>query len=61
MNRRKLLVASSAFTALAVMPRALAEWEPSQRYPDPLVKIIDPTRWNENLDSRLDGKSSAIS
>jgi gluconolactonase len=25
------------------LPRALAEWEPSQRYPDPLVKVIDPS------------------
>jgi gluconolactonase len=27
--------------ALAALPRALAEWEPSQRYPDPLVKAVD--------------------
>ncbi len=25
------------------MPRAVAEWLPSQRYPDPLIKIIDPS------------------
>jgi gluconolactonase len=28
---------------LAALPRAFAEWEPSQRYPDPLVKVIDPS------------------
>jgi len=25
----------------AAMPRLFAEWQPSQRYPDPLIKIID--------------------
>src|SRR5471032_1245258 len=42
MNRRKFIAASTAFTALAALPRAFAEWEPSQRYPDPLVKVVDP-------------------
>jgi gluconolactonase len=43
MNRRKFLAAGSAIAALATMPRALAQWQPSQRYPDPLIKIIDPS------------------
>lgn len=42
MNRREFLVSSGAVAALAVASRA-AEWEPSQRYPDPLVRIIDPS------------------
>jgi len=42
MNRRKFLSTGAAFAALATVPRALAEWQPSQRYPDPLIKILDP-------------------
>jgi gluconolactonase len=42
LNRRKFLASGSAIGALAVMPRALAQWQPSQRYPDPLIKIIEP-------------------
>jgi gluconolactonase len=43
MNRRRFFAASSALATLAALPRALAEWQPSQRYPDPLIKIIDPS------------------
>ncbi|MSU23117.1 MAG: SMP-30/gluconolactonase/LRE family protein [Opitutus sp.] len=43
MNRREFLTAGSALTALVALPRALAQWQPSQRYPDPLIKIIDPS------------------
>jgi gluconolactonase len=43
MNRREFLTAGSAFTALAITPRTLAQWQPSQRYPDPLIKIIHPS------------------
>lgn len=42
MNRRKFLASTGAIAALAAVPRAIAEWQPSQRYPDPLIKIIDP-------------------
>src|SRR5690349_6579313 len=42
MNRRKFLAAGSTIGVLAAMPRSLAQWQPSQRYPDPLIKIIDP-------------------
>ncbi|MGI8783953.1 MAG: SMP-30/gluconolactonase/LRE family protein [Acidobacteriota bacterium] len=41
-SRRKFLAAGSAMAALSAMPRALAQWQPSERYPDPLIKIIDP-------------------
>ena len=43
MNRRNFLAAGSAFAALATLPRSLGQWQPSQRYPDPLIKIIDPS------------------
>jgi hypothetical protein len=43
MNRRELLAATSATAAFAIATRVLADWEPSQRYPDPLVKIVDPS------------------
>jgi gluconolactonase len=43
MNRRKFIAASAALGALTTLPRAFAAWEPSQRYPDPLIKILDPT------------------
>ena len=42
MNRRKFLASGSAIWALAAVPCALAQWQPSQRYPDPLIKIIEP-------------------
>src|SRR5262245_27915967 len=43
MNRRTLLAAAVALAALTLESRAMAQWEPSQRYPDPLVRIIDPS------------------
>ena len=43
MNRRDFISAGSALTALATLPRAFGQWQPSQRYPDPLIKIIDPS------------------
>src|ERR1700744_4591127 len=43
MNRRKFLASSSALAALTVVPPVFADWEPSQRYPDPAVKAIDPS------------------
>ena len=43
MTRRSFLSRSAAFGALAALPRALADWQPSQRYPDPLIKVIDPS------------------
>ncbi len=43
LNRRQLLLASGAAATLATLPRALAQWQPSQRYPDPAIKILDPS------------------
>jgi gluconolactonase len=44
MNRRAFLTASSALAATAsALPRVLGQWQPSQRYPDPAIKIIDPS------------------
>ena len=43
MNRRKFIAAGSAASALAMLPRAFAEWQPSPRYPDPLVRAVDPS------------------
>jgi gluconolactonase len=40
-SRREFLAAGAA--AMAVAPRALADWEPSSRYPDPRIKILDPS------------------
>ncbi len=41
MNRRTFLAAGTATAALASAPRAFAEWQPSQRYPDPSIQIVD--------------------
>jgi gluconolactonase len=50
-NRRQFFTTSSAAGALAMLPQALAQWQPSQRYPDPLVRILDPsfTKYRLNL------------
>jgi len=42
MNRRRFLSSALTLAACAVLPRLRAEWQPSPRYPDPLIKIIDP-------------------
>lgn len=39
-NRRAFLAAGAAGVAAAV-PRGVADWKPSPRYPDPLVRVID--------------------
>jgi gluconolactonase len=41
MNRRTFLATGSALGMLATTPRGAAQWQPSQRYPDPLVRILD--------------------
>ena len=42
-DRRSFLAsAAGGAAALALAPRASADWQPSQRYPDPSVKILDP-------------------
>jgi gluconolactonase len=43
-TRRTFLgLASSGAAGLALASRAPAQWQPSQRYPDPAVKVIDPS------------------
>jgi gluconolactonase len=42
-GRRTLLAAGAAAAAMTAIPRAFGEWQPSQRYPDPSVKIVDPS------------------
>jgi gluconolactonase len=43
-SRRRFLAAGGGAAAVALAaPRAgLAQWQPSQRYPDPAVKVLDP-------------------
>ncbi len=41
-KRRTFLAAGTAAAALAAAPRAFAQWQPSERYPDPAVRVIDP-------------------
>jgi gluconolactonase len=43
MERRTFLAAGTAAAALAATPRAFAQWQQSQRYPDPAVQIVDPS------------------
>ena len=42
LSRREFLAAGTGAAALTIVPPALADWEPSPRYPDPRVKILDP-------------------
>jgi len=41
-GRRGFLGAGTAVAAAGAAPRGLADWEPSPRYPDPAVKVLDP-------------------
>ena len=40
-SRRVFLAAGTTAAALVTAPRAFAQWQPSQRYPDPSVRIVD--------------------
>jgi hypothetical protein len=40
-SRRAFLAAGTTAAALAVVPSAFAQWQRSQRYPDPSVQIVD--------------------
>jgi gluconolactonase len=40
-SRRTFLAGGAAAPTLAAAPRAFAQWQPSQRYPDPAVQIVD--------------------
>lgn len=39
---RRMFLASTGLSALTLASGAGGDWEPSQRYPDPRVRIIDP-------------------
>ena len=39
---RREFLAAGAGAAAAVAPRLQADWQPSGRYPDPAIKILDP-------------------
>jgi gluconolactonase len=44
MSRRNVLVSGAAGAATALMPKVtFGGWEPSERYPDPAIKILDPS------------------
>ena len=51
MNRKEFLAASGTIVSLASMAQGEDQWQPSQRYPDPLVRIIDSsfTKYRLNL------------
>jgi gluconolactonase len=42
-TRRGMLVGAGAVTAVTVRGRAFGGWEPSERYPDPAIQILDPS------------------
>jgi gluconolactonase len=43
-SRRDFLrTAAAGVAAAAVTPRVWADWQPSPRYPDPAIKILDPS------------------
>jgi gluconolactonase len=42
-DRRRFLALAAASVAAPLPRKARADWEPSQRYPDPLIQIIDPS------------------
>ena len=41
-RRDALASITAAATFAAVAPQAIAAWEPSERYPDPSVQVLDP-------------------
>ena len=43
LNRRDFLARGGTLAAFAALPRALGQWQPSPRYPDPAIKILDPS------------------
>jgi gluconolactonase len=42
-TRRSMLAAAGAATVLTASRTALGGWEPSERYPDPAIQILDPS------------------
>jgi hypothetical protein len=45
-SRRSFLAAGSAAATLAITSRAFAQYQPSQRYTDPSVQIVDQSYVN---------------
>jgi gluconolactonase len=43
MTRRDMFGAACAATAMTLTRTALGGWEPSERYPDPAIKSLDPS------------------
>ena len=43
MNRRTLLTLTGSVAGAAMSRVTAAQWQPSQRYPDPLVRALDPS------------------
>ena len=41
-NRRQVLAGGIAVALSTLAPRAVAQWQPAQRYPDPSFQAIDP-------------------
>jgi gluconolactonase len=50
-SRRSFLTGGAAAGTLAMAPRAFAQWQPSQRYPDPTIQVVDQSfgRYRLNL------------
>src|SRR5262245_9777100 len=42
-TRRSMLGAGATAVTAAFAPNAFARWEPSERYPDPAIQILDPS------------------
>src|SRR5207247_5457310 len=42
-TRRRFLAEGTATAAAALAAPAFAQWQPSPRYPDPSIKIVDPS------------------
>jgi len=45
-SRRQFLAKGSGAAVLALAPRAFAQWQPSQRYPDLAVKVLAAPAWS---------------
>jgi sugar lactone lactonase YvrE len=45
-TRRNLTAAAGATAATTFTRTALGGWEPSERYPDPAIQIVDPSSAN---------------
>src|ERR1700680_4212645 len=42
-TRRDTLAAGVSAVTAAAAPHAFAAWQPSERYPDPAIQILDPS------------------